>query len=73
MLKLHIRFTLGGRPWRKTGDILTKILKEKSDSFSSFVCANFNISIKTSKFLQCPKLTDVTHFYKKGKNDQKKL
>ena len=56
-----------------TGDILTKILKEKSDSFSSFVCANFNISIKTSKFLQCPKLTDVTHFYKKGKNDQKKL
>ena len=31
-------------------DMTTKVIKENSDIFSSFLCTSFNSSIKTSKF-----------------------
>ena len=49
----------------------TKVIKENSDIFSSFLCISFNSSIKTSKFTRCLKLADITPLYKKGKTDQK--
>ena len=55
----------------QNSDMPTKVIKKNSNIFSSFLCTNFNSSIKTSKFPQCLKLADVTPLYKKGKNDQK--
>ena len=49
----------------------TKVIKENSDIFSSFLCTSFNSSVKTSKFPECFKLANITPLYKKGKIDQK--
>ena len=46
-------------------DIPTKIIKENSDIFSSFVCESINSSIKSSIFPSCLKHTDVTPLHKK--------
>ena len=57
----------------QNSDMPTKIIKENSDIFSTFLCTSFKSSIKTSKFPQCLKLADIRPLYKKGKNDQKEL
>ena len=55
----------------QNSDMPTKVIKENSDIFSSFLCTSFNSSVKTTKFPQCLKLADITLLYKKGKNDPK--
>ena len=62
---------LNGNKASQNSDIPTKVIKGNSDIFRSFLCTNFNSSIKTCKFSQCRKLADITPLYKKGKNDQK--
>ena len=62
---------LNGNKASQNSDIPTKVIKGNSDIFRSFLCTNFNSSIKTSNFPQCLKLADITPLYKKGKNDQK--
>ena len=46
-------------------DIPTKIIKENSDIFSSFICESINNSIKSSIFPSCLKHADVTPLHKK--------
>ena len=46
-------------------DIPTKIIKEKSDIFSNFICESINNSIKSSIFPSCLKHADVTPLHKK--------
>ena len=48
-------------------DIPTKIIKENSDIFSSFICESTNNSIKSSIFPSCTKHADVTPLHKKCK------
>ena len=62
---------LNGNDASQNSDMRTKVIKENSDTFSSFLCNTFNSLIKTSKFPQSLKLADITPLYKKGKNDQK--
>ena len=46
-------------------DIPTKIIKENSDIFSSFICESINNSIKSSIFPSSLKYADVTPLHKK--------
>ena len=46
-------------------DIPTKIIKENSDIFSSFICESINNSIISSIFPSCLKHADVTPLHKK--------
>ena len=48
-------------------DIPTKIIKENSDIFLSFICESTNNSIKSSIFPSCTKHADVTPLHKKCK------
>ena len=43
----------------QNSDMPTKAIKEYLDIFRSFLCTNFNRSIKISKFFQCLKLADI--------------
>ena len=47
-------------------DIPIKIIKENLDIFTDFLCTNINSSFKSSSFLSCLKMTDVTPLNKKG-------
>ena len=51
----------------QNSDMPTKVIKENSDIFSSFLCTSFNSSRKTSKFRECLKLADIKPLYKKVK------
>ena len=42
---------LNGNKGYQNSDMPTKVIKENSDIFSSFLCTSFNSSIKTSKIL----------------------
>ena len=52
-------------------DIPIKIIKENLDIFAGFLCTNINRSFKSSSFLSCLKMADVTPLHKKGKKDLK--
>ena len=41
------------------------------DIFADFLCTNINSSFKSSSFLSCLKMADVTPIHKKGKKDLK--
>ena len=58
----------------QNSDIPIKVLKEKNNIFSNFLCNSFNSSIKLSTFPEILKHANITRFYKKGKKKyQKKL
>ena len=56
---------LGKNQAFENSDIPIKIIKENLDIFTDFLCANINSSFKSSSFLPCLKIADVTPLHKK--------
>ena len=52
-------------------DIPIKIIKDNLDIFADFLCTNSNSSFKSSSFLSCLKMADVTPLHKKVKENLK--
>ena len=51
---------LNGNKASQNSDITNKVIKKNSDIFKSFLCTNFDSSIKTFKFLRCLKLANIS-------------
>ena len=47
----------------QNSDMQLKVIRENTDIFSIILFTSFHSSIKTSKFPQCLKLTDITPLY----------
>ena len=52
-------------------DIPTKIIKQNSDIFASFICKSFNNMVDSSTFPAPFKLVHITLVFKKGSNNSK--
>ena len=47
----------------QNSDMQLKVIRENTDIFSIILFTSFHSSIKTSKFPQCLKLTDISPLY----------